>query len=329
MASPRQPLILELIDAFNADIFRGEEQAFARMVDAWLLVEQALRSEIELTVIEIAGLETLNREIIFDNRRLQSLLLQVEDQITAFSEGVAEPIVRQRQSQLAADAIEHADLSIRAIAAERQIDIAFDRLPIRAVQNLVGISGDGSPLVDTLTRSHNEASRGIILELIDGLTIGRNPQETANRIVSDGLSSSLSHMMTVARTESLRSYREVSRRAYQESNVVDAWIRIETLDTRVCPGCLAAHGTIHSLDEEFKAHPNCRGTSIPSMKGFELDFPDGEQWFNSLSDIDQLEIMGPGRMNYLSDGGLFSRLSTERESATWGNSIVPRPVHQL
>lgn len=329
MASPQRPLILELVDAFNADLLAGEERVFATMLDSWLLVEQQLQDSIELLATQIADADNVLREDIIQLERFQILLAQTQDAIEEYADEIATPLLEARQSQMVTDAIDHSDLILRTAIGEANIDASFARLPVRAVQNLIGISGDGSPLRDTLTNTYGNAADGILNELLKGVSQGLNPRDTARNAVRNGLSQSLSHMMTVGRTESLRVYREVSAQNYRNSGVVDSYIRVETLDLTTCAGCLAEHGKEYPIDVPFAAHPNCRGTMIPKLNGVDYGLESGEEWFNTLSREDQQAMMGKGRMAYLDDGGEFSRLATERESNVWGNAVIPRAVKDL
>lgn len=329
MASPQRPLILQLVDAFNADLLAGEERVFSAMLDSWLLVEQNLQAEIELLATQIANADTVTRAQVLQMERFQTLLVQTQDQIEQYANEIATPLLEARQSQMVTDAIDHSDLILRTAIGEANIEASFARLPVQAVQNLIGISGDGSPLRDTLTNTYGNAADGILNELLKGVSQGLNPRQTARNAVRNGLSQSLSHMMTIGRTESLRVYREVSAQNYKQSGLVDSYIRVETLDLTMCAGCLAKHGEEYPIDVPFAAHPNCRGTMIPKLDGVDYGLESGEEWFNTLSREDQTQMMGKGRMAYLDDGGSFSRLATERESDVWGNAVVPRAVRDL
>lgn len=325
-----KPLILSLVESFTASILAQEVQAFDTMIDAWLPVEAAIQTSIDDLLAEIEARDnTPTPAQIMRMERLQALLLQVQTEVDTFAQTIASPVATARQQALVEQGLEHADQLISAANVEGRLDLTWDRLPVSAVQNLVGVSGDGSPLVDTLRNTYAYAADGILKELLSGVATGKNPRVTARKMVRNGLSQSLSHMLTVARTESLRAYRTSSNMGFRESGVVDGWIRIETFDNRVCAGCLARHGRRHSLEVDFAAHPNCRGTLVPDVKGFDLEVETGEQWLRSQPKERQIEILGAARVDYLDQGGDFSRLAVERSNDTWGAAVVPRPLKDL
>lgn len=330
MASPAQPLVVSLMQAFKADLLASEQQAMARMVDAWRPVEARLADRVELLARDIADRKaaglSVSQSAILQLERTQSLLRQARQEIDSYTDRIADPLITQRQAQLVGEGIGHAEVALNAAGVRG----AFDRLPAEELQGLVGLAGDGSPLRQTLANSYGYGADGILNELLTGVGVGRNPREMAARAIRNGLSQSLNHMLVTMRTETLRTYRVASQESYRRSGVVRGYRRLATLDRRTCPGCLAAHGSAYLLDVEFQSHPQCRCTLIPQVLGApDMVLESAEQWFNRQSRETQLSIMGPGRMAHLDRGGSFADLATVRDNATWGAAVVPTPVREL
>jgi len=318
-----------IIEAFNASLEAKEQAAFETMTDAWMTVEDSVIDQMELLIVDIQAMDTPTQAQIYQLDRLQSLLVQVQDEIETFVDAAAEPMSTALQREYIEDALRHADDVLTASLSEGGLSVGFDRLPVQAVQNLVGLSGDGSPLRETLMRTYDAATDGILSRLTVNLAEGVNPRQTARTIVREGLSNGLSHTLTVARTESMRALRSASEQAYKASGLVEEWIRLETLDLTTCAGCIAVHGKIYPISLPFDAHPNCRGAPAPLIDGFDLDVESGEEFYNSLSEADKLKMMGPERYRYLKNGGDFDLLAIRRKDPVWGASIQPTPIKEL
>src|SRR5262249_28228390 len=79
-------------------------------------------------------------------------------------------------------------------------------------------------------------------ELSNGVIQGRNAKEIArlirNRLYKDNdgkPSGQMYHFLRIARTETIRAYRETSHRTYQEnSDVLEGWIWLSALNWRTC-----------------------------------------------------------------------------------------------
>ena len=82
----------------------------------------------------------------------------------------------------------------------------FNRLPVAAVQNMVGLTGQGTPVGDVLARRGDGGADGLRQALVDGIALGRNPVETGGVRCGRGWRRAL-RMATIARTETLRVHR--------------------------------------------------------------------------------------------------------------------------
>lgn len=322
------PAVIRVMNHFRRQVIDGETQTLRRMVSQWRNVERALRAEaielaLEVTALRASG-HTVPRWRLLQMQRTRDLLEQVQEQIRLYAVSAGE-LLSARQLTLLNLGIEASAAAIEAMAPGLQ----FNRLPIEAIQNMVGLAGDGSPLRETLEASYPHGADGILDEMVRGVATGKGPREIARSAIRHGLSRSLNHMMTVARTETLRAYREATRQGYIRSGVVAGYKRLSARDRRTCAGCLSADGAFYMLDEPFASHPLCRCTLVPQIIGADNDIGSGAEWFEGQSEAVQREILGPTRMELFRRGIPFDRFGTRREDARWGASYVPATVREV
>ncbi|MCB0109776.1 MAG: hypothetical protein KDE53_27830, partial [Caldilineaceae bacterium] len=217
------------------------------------------------------------------------------------------------------------------MATEAGVRIGFDVLPVAAIENMVGLAGNGSPLRDLLVDSYGVASDGMLNQLIRATALGKNPRVTARAMVREGLSQSLNRMMVTARTEQLRVYRESSRMAYQASGVVEKHRRLATRDSRTCPACLMLDGEEMELDQPLREHPQGRCTTIPVVTGLPtVEWEKGPDWFRRQPPDVQRSILGKGRYDAWAAGQFdLDQLVSVRQDSTWGDSVQPTPLRDL
>jgi len=159
----------------------------------------------------------------------------------------AERLYREGEAQVKA-AMAAGKPAAQAFAAP-----AFTRLAPSAVEGMVGMMGDGTPLRQHLQGVYGDAARGMSKYLVRAVTQGLNPRETA-RQMRKGLGIGLDRALTIARTEQLRVYRESQRLTYQASGVVEGYQRISAKSRRTCLGCLLADGQVYPLSVPFEDH---------------------------------------------------------------------------
>ena len=90
---------------------------------------------------------------------------------------VTDEVVAQ-QRRLLERGINDASAAIQAAQAERGVGATFNRLPTEAVERMVGLTGDGSPLIDVLRNAYPDAVNAATNTLIDATARGVNPRET-------------------------------------------------------------------------------------------------------------------------------------------------------
>lgn len=131
---------------------------------------------------------------------------------------------------------------------------------------------------------------------------GANPRVTTKILTvtfgRDGVQA-----MTIARTETLRAYREATRVTYREAGV-EEWEWRSARSRRTCAFCLAMDGKRFPVDEPLRSHPNCRCTMVPVVEGYRppRGYQTAEDWLREQPAEIQDEILGPGRAKLFRDG---------------------------
>lgn len=327
------PLVVDIMTANKQALLRQEQQQMQAMAQQWLRVEAALQDQVELFARRLAadGLtvgQLQSRRFQLD--RYQSLLRQVRAELDKYT-GYAETLITSQQRTLAQTAIAQAGQAIQAVATDAGVRIAFDILPVSAIENMVGLAGDGSPLRTVLQNSYGVGADGMLNQLIRATALGQNPRATAQAMVRQGLSQSLNHMMVVARSEQLRVFRESSRMTYQQSGVVSGYKRLATKDRRTCPACLFSDGELYRLDEPLREHAQGRCSLLPVVTDLPpVTWQTGQDWFREQPPSTQRSILGKGRFEAWQQGRFdLDALITVRQNATWGDSVQPTPLREL
>lgn len=324
------PLVVQVMKSFRNDLLKREAAQRVQMAQQWQAVERALQSEVDRFVERVAadGLtpgQLRSRQFQLD--RYASLLAQAQREMSKYMDVVAPQIVRQ-QRVLGEQGIRAASAAINAVTGTR---VGFDVLPISAIENMVGLAGNGSPLRSLLNASFGAGADGMLQQLINGVALGNNPKVIARNMVRNGLSQTLARVMVTARTEPLRVYRESSRQQYQASGVVTHFRRLATKDRRTCPGCLFADGEVYELGDTLREHPQGRCTTIPVVEGFKpVEWEKGKDWFLKQAPRHQRKMLGNGIFDAWKRGDIeLEQTVSIRQDSTWGDSLQPTPLRDV
>lgn len=328
-----EPLVVQRIREFQVRIAAQEDAEFEEMAQRWLEIERTMETEINALAVEIEGMRQKGKPPtqgqIRQMERLQNLLAQTEDEIGRFGQEVAERIGRE-QSALAEQGWQDARTALQAAGADPALLAEFDRLPVAAVENMVGLTGDGSPLATYLQEMWPKAAAGMVRLLLQGVAEGWNPTRTA-KAMRDGLGIGLQSALNTARTEQLRVYREATRAAYEQSGFVTRYKRIASKSLRTCIACLVADGRIYETRSAFEEHNQGRCNLVPIIDGMdEPTWESGLEWFGQQSAADQQTILGAEYYKALKAGSFtLDQLATRHEDPVWGASIRVTPLGEL
>ena len=324
-----EPLVVQIMRQFKASLLLREDAQVRRMADQWLTVERALIGEMELLAQDLLAEKLAGKSAsVWKLRRMeryQSLLQQAATEMARYND-YAENTIMAEQNTYGQLGIEHAAQAIGA--SYTGAAPTFSRLPVAAIQNMVGLLGDGSPLRRLLNDAYGTAAQAMSDALVNGTAMGWNPRQTA-RAMADGLASGLGRILTTARTEQLRVYREANRQEYEFSGVVEGFVRLVAHQTRTCLACLAAEGEWFPVKVPLYDHPNGRCSLVPKVDGMRLpSFQRGVDWFRTLPEVTQQEMIeqqvGKQAAAAWQRGEIpFERFYSRRPNRTWGPSLSP------
>lgn len=341
VATVSTPELQATLEAFLLDLADREAQAVVAMRSSFEVARAAIQERLDaleerMQAAATAG-EPMGASWPFQERRYLELIHQVDTSLRELASDTAGPL-RDAQEDYLALAREHAETLAKAAlgplpeGAPAGASVTWNRLPKEALTNLVGYASDGSPLRQVLAEIAPDAVEAVRETLVGGLAAGENPRTIARnlRAVVDGQEA---RCLTLARTETLRAYREASAQQFQANqDVVDGWIWTASLSGETCPCCWAMSGTFHSLAEKLDDHPNGRCVAVPRTKSWgELlgddTLPDtrpavesGSDLFAKLSVDEQREILGGGLYNLYSAGKIaLADTVVQTQNARWGS----------
>ncbi len=332
---------IQVADSVNAatdDLIRSWAYAWSQVVDDW---EAAIA---ELEAMRIDGVWP-NAVQVLRAERAQKALEATYAGLQSLTENAGVRIMASVTDVVAAaggnlDVIGSQLPKGATSATLRASLVRADSDQIRAI-----VERTQAQVTKTLFPLPGDAFNTIRSELIRGITLGRNPRETARAMVRNleiGHNEALRRALVIAQTETLDAHRTAAQvQEMRNANVLQDWQWLATLDSRTCPSCWSQHGSEHALTEPGPVDHQCgRCTRLPRTKpwselGFDIDeppslMPDAQASFNKLTKADQLEVMGPARLELLKSGDVaWTDLSTRKTNTGWRDSQVVTPVKDL
>jgi len=275
-----------------------------------------------------AGLD-VNIQDIYRMRRYQKLLAQTREEMRTYNLWATEYIAGN-QKKLGVLGINQAAESIRVSLLPTGSVAFFDKIPVTAVEHMVGVAGEGGPIYTLLETAYPEAVDQMTDALIRNVALGIPPVQTAKEMMA-GLAGGLNHALTVARTEQLRVYREASRLQYEASGAVKGYKRFASKSGKTCALCLALDGEVYPTEELMSVHPNDRCVMIPLVRGAsEPTWESGEDWLRKQDPEIQKQILGPGALEMWNSGEIeLIDLVNKVEHPIWGPSLQRTPLRDL
>lgn len=336
------PSLAQAALRFRAEILAHEEAAASRMVQVYGQAWTAIQYDLDTLQQQAQEARDAGREVgpgwLYREQRLTTLRGQVEAQLREFSI-YADAAITQTQARAVQAAQSHAlQLMRQALPGEVRAGINFAHVPTAAVEDLAGHLSNGSPLKAILDKLPKNGGEAVQKHLTAGLATGQQPAVTAGKI-REALGGDLTRALTISRTETMRAYRESSRRTYAANDeLYTGWIWVAAFSARTCAACLAMSGTEHSWDEPLDGHPNCRCTMVPKRKSLaELGFPDvpdtrptfqtGGEWLEKQPPEKQEQILGKaGAAAYQAGDVQLSDFVGQRHSEEWGSMRYERSL---
>ena len=310
--------IIQEARAFQDALLAAETKQFAEMGKRWLAMEQEFEAQFMALALEIEKMrlkgETPSSSQVWRMERFRSLLAQAQRETNKYARYSAD-LIAKRKLEIAVDSWQ---------AADKQLGVSFNRLPVRTFEIMAGMTADGGTLQEYLAGLSIDAVDGIVSKLGQAITQGWNPVKTA-RAMRDGLALGYERALRVARTEQLRAMRTSTRMAYEASGMVHYYKRLAAKNERTCIACLLEDGKKYPIDVPLEDHPNGRCTLVPCVYGEdEPTWETGEVWFLKQGDAAQRNILGPGVFEKWKSNGLDVRdLVKFHQDEPWGSYWKP------
>lgn len=257
------PTVVTVVQSHRAALLAREQATMQAAAARWLGVETALNAQVDALALELARTDTPTWGQLVRSRRYAALREQVNDELRKYAAYMDDTITRG-QRNMAIMALEHSAQAVNAAATQAGIVAPFDRISIAAVEDMIGLAGDGSPLRVILNDAAAGAGDALGQQLVNGIALGRNPITVARQAMRLGLGQSFTRMQLISRTEQLRVYRTTTLASYANSRVVVAYKRISARDRRTC---FIAGTMVATPDGDKPIESICVGDTVLTHQG--------------------------------------------------------------
>lgn len=328
------PDVLRVSDTYRDALKAREAQAVRTMTTAYSGVTTRLVREATALANEVATLREAGEVVppwrVAQLERYRELISQAQAELGRLGDDGARLIADMQREGLALG-MDMAEAQVGALIPPG-VAITFNRLPIGALETLIGFLEDGSPLARLLQDLGDETARRIGDLLRDGLGLGWNPRKVA-RLIRKEVGMALTRALRIARTEMLRAWRKSSLQGYRDQgSLIKGYRRHAQQDTRTCIACLLMDGTFYETQDEFTDHVQGRCAVIPVTRSWaELGFPGipdtnaewepGKDWFLRQDEAAQRDILGDPIYDAWKGGQIgLDDMKTLHVSREWGDS---------
>jgi SPP1 gp7 family putative phage head morphogenesis protein len=352
---PNPPDILKASTRFKLQLLRENDKALREMARTYAAVWKKLKPQFDQLTKQIEEARRLNQKVkpswIFRQQRYRLLMNQAEAEIMRFGKFASGAIGDQQRKALTLGVNHSTELMQLSLGPAPQevvragYRVSWARIPKEALQNIVGVLADGSPLSYKFKGMPQEIAQGVKDVISTGIAQGQNPRVMAREIRKQ-FDGALSNALTTCRTETMRAYRTASHENYRaNSDVCSGWVWLASESPRTCPACWSRHGSFHTLDEDLIDHVRGRCSPAPVCRGWQDLYPDLDmsgikdtsakpfdptESFNKMNRVDKLRVLGPTRLKMLESGEITLRdLATTQKSDKWGDSIRPKNLKEL
>lgn len=323
------PRVIEDMQRFRELLARRDEAAMRRLLTRWVEIERRLQNDMELLAREIADLRLAGRAVpvwkIVQMQRWIDLREQVLTEIGRYNQFAAEVVAEQQRTAAALGARHAATLAQRELGLRGALDV----LPTAQFERMVGLTADGSTLLQHFMRKAPLGAQGMMDALVRGLALGWHPRKIAEEM-QRGLDVTPLSAIRTARTEPLRVYRESTLATYRAAGV-PGYRRVAAKSDRTCAACLLLDGHWFPAETAFEEHVQGRCTAIPERDpDGEPGWTTGREWFEELPEDRQRLILGKGHYEAWQRGDItLDDIPKLHVDPVWGNSWQVRSLQEL
>lgn len=313
-------------------LIEREEAVFNEMLAAYEDVRRELERQIRAIERRIREARAAGEEIspswFYRERRLRTLVDQVNAEVIRFGGTVARLTTAEQRAAINIAMSNTAE--ILRITAPKFSDVGA-MLPTRAIENAVGIMGDGSPVLDYwIENVAPDVARALRTELLKAAATGTDLRTVAKRLRAAG-DITKRRSLIIARTEVNRVRRETTRQIYDDIEHVREWEWVASKSRRTCAACLAMDGRRFKVSEPFPQHINCRCTMIPVIDGVERPPRTiGSKWLAAQPEDVQRHILGDDLQEAYANGDIeLKDVVGWRTHKIFGRSIYTKSAGKL
>jgi hypothetical protein len=325
--------IERLLAEFRA-LVDGRDRALQReLIRRWARVERALAGQLDALVRELAELRAAGQPVtphsLYRLERYQTLLAQVQEETRRYAESAA-GLIAAEQGYAVQLGLDWGRDSVAALTVRTHVGLALNRVNARAVEAMIGLAADGTPLAQLLTRSYPQTVAAITDTLIEATALGYNPRRTA-RLLRDEMAGEAQRALVVARTEQSRALRAATVETYRQSGSVATYTRRAARSGRTCLACLLEDGRQYPVTVTFSDHPNGRCVAIADVPGVPSPVAQsGREWFMEQPAEVQRRIMGEGHYQAWREGEYsLGEASRMHQHPVWGDAPQVVPLREL
>ena len=323
--------IYEAAQRQKRQVMAMEAKAVARLTGAWRKAYAAIIPKLEAVTKQLQAAQSSGTPVspawIFQQQRWAALMRSIESELKRFGVDASSTLTNQ-QKQMVETGLKHSAALVKATG----IATGFKSLPTSAFENVVGYLTDKSPLYDLFQAIAPDALASAREMFAVGISQGQNPRKIGNALMGK-LGITKQRAVLIARTESLRAYRQAHIQNYAANSDVVVGLRISSArDGRTCPLCLARDGIVLTKGEDFAPHPGCRCALIPVVKFLDEPPtpPTGEDWLKAQPEAVQKATLGPSRFDLWNSGKIsLSDIYKIETHPRWGKSLRARTLKEI
>ena len=238
------PDIYDLADAYKQQLLELDAKAARQMANAYKKPYAEMQRRLAAVTALIrdardAG-DAVDPAWLFQQARWKEAYSAIRDEMSAYNR-IASGITtdaQERAVNLGRDSMS----GLLSKSLGQSVGYSFTHPNDAAMRAMVGFAGDGSPLFNLFRNLGPETAAGARSILQTGLGLGTNPIVLAHQLEGP-LSVPLWRSLTIARTETLRAYREAERQTMlANEDVLEGWVWHAARDPRTCSACWSMHG---------------------------------------------------------------------------------------
>lgn len=311
------PDLYAMAAQFREELLRGDREAAGRMAAAYAEAQERILAAVNDLLARARSAREAGEQTgpgwLLARGRLEQILEQVRAELARW-ERTAAGEVAEVQRAAAVQGIQDS-----AAMAGPVVRGSFQTLPREALEDLAGFLGDGTPVAAALQARGVRTAAQIRSLLIGAVAVGENPRRAASRI-RRAAGMELVDALRIARTETMRAWRESSRRTYEaNADVIRRWQWVAARSARTCAACLAMDGREFPLSEPMGTHPNCRCVMVPVAGAGPPPRASAEEWLRGQPEAVQVRVLGRAKRDaWLSSVFTLSDLVGFRQDPVWG-----------